>query len=583
MTSLRDQSSAKLERLVARARAEEARGINGGPAAAEVSRFLKASSDRFDRTLCEQNRAIKGRIEGVYRTWRHRLPGFFAAIRSTRSRWGKPTSASLGPAILFGSLAFLLVSSFVWSGVYHSPARWARQLAQPSKLEPYLFNQSKAQEIPNSIERAHSGVRRNPAQPKRRVAGRVVDEDGFGIQGARIEAFQSFRPVSLGEQLSELSRRHESLFDTTSQADGLFALQVPNLLPVVLRASAPGFAVVEAPLLHRGATTIRLGRGFRASLKILGSDGEALSGAELELLPATTSPSFGDLRVPGRTNAFGVMTCSNLSRGKWRVVLRRKGAGPVVWEDALCIPSKSQAVLRLPPSHVTISGSVRSEEGVGIPRARVIYIAWFEGGFTFFVSYTDESGSFLERDVVASDTRSLYVSRPGYVPTCLAAELDEVRRNSEEQAQSQCHIDVRLCSGLVLCGQLIDKESGQPIKGGRVRIFDGVGVFAVAGSTTTSDARGKFQISGLRHDEYALEIQARGYDCPQLPGVFKSTETWGSHFGPLFFSLDEASSSRCRVFELSRVKMATNLGVEPRKRPPLFYLGPDGGREKTAR
>jgi protocatechuate 3,4-dioxygenase beta subunit len=133
--------------------------------------------------------------------------------------------------------------------------------------------------------------------PALALAGRVVDERGAGVDGALLLAMRVDQPNSSPERANSDS---DGKFAFTSLASGAYDIS----------ASADGFAsttkkAVAVDLEHLDALEIALPRGVEVSVKVLGSDGQPVTGATGHLARAGDSQPVNGADV-GRafTNLF---------------------------------------------------------------------------------------------------------------------------------------------------------------------------------------------------------------------------------------------------------------------------------------
>lgn len=267
------------------------------------------------------------------------------------------------------STLFLAILCFAGSAV----ASEASQAAPGSAAEP-----SAAEEKQGSAEPA-------PAPEIRRViTGRVMDDTGNGVAGARVWLRSAAR------------NRHVA--ETETDATGRFDLDSLEAGRVVLRVKHPDFApyrhgwilepaMVLDPLTHEPETlSITLVEGAEIRGRLLGLESEENSPVFLFAARNNEAPIGGDW-IEGDRYRF-----RHVPVGRWQIVAK-KGQGAQLAKAHVEVSSQVQVVEQDLDFRqgVSFSGRVRHEQGLGQPA--VILLSQESGSLSHSIR-VDEQGYF---------------------------------------------------------------------------------------------------------------------------------------------------------------------------------------------
>ena len=251
------------------------------------------------------------------------------------------------------------------------PGRWRLDVETPWGVAT-----ARDLEVPGSGERLEVDLEvPGPA----RLAGRVADAAGRGVEGARVLAVTGRRIDSL-EQIASGAAADDPT--TTSGPSGAFALdEAPSRTDLVLLALAPPdggdgpprLGTAQVPRLEadevRSGIEIVLGAALSVSGRVLGSQGEVVSGATVEArgrpggLRVTLSRAVSD--PDGRFQVQGLPAGPALLRAEhpdWR--------GEWVEVDPAARPGEVE--LRLQPA-CAVAGLALDAQGFGVADLPIVF------------------------------------------------------------------------------------------------------------------------------------------------------------------------------------------------------------------
>jgi RNA polymerase sigma factor (sigma-70 family) len=276
-----------------------------------VSCYLDGRSrDEAAKQLGWTEGMVKGRLERGREALRRRLTrrgvslsaGLMAALASSRAEAVTPQlvdsvvrlltqpgdapalAAALAagvPTIMNPMRKWLVVTAILAIGLLGAGAWLA---AQPGPAEP-----PKKPEAEKPAEQLQT-----PAQV---VAGKIVDENGKPIAGARL--YRPIIPKELPRSFDELRIPQFA----TSDKDGTFRGELPKdegdlgrpiAIPILVAADGHGFNWIDTPKLEDPKQTVQLPKEHRISGRVIDTQGKPLAGLKVEVASAF-APEKGNL------------------------------------------------------------------------------------------------------------------------------------------------------------------------------------------------------------------------------------------------------------------------------------------------
>ena len=361
-----------------------------------------------------------------------------------------------------------------------------------------------------------------PSADARVVTGRVLSDDGAPVAGAEVVAW-----VAPAEDAGAYA--DSPVASGRTDEDGRYRLTGLPRRPLRLVARGAGHAPATASLPGAAiaAPTLRLAAGALLAGQVLRPDGRPASGAAVTLV--------GSALWPAETlsaDADGRFRRVDLPPGIY--MLRARLEGDATSRSGLRITPDRPAdlSLRLAPG-ARVGGTVRDERGEAVPGAELTLA---EGGLSPLPrrAQADDAGAFSLAGLLPG-RHTMEVRAPGHVPTRMPLTLD---------AGATERLTVELVRGATVAGRVLDAQ-GRPLEGARVRfagaeprlaappVPGSLGVTAVVpplplfgvveseswsgllgawhgGESTTSEADGRFELSGLTAGAGEVVAEAPG-------------------------------------------------------------------------
>lgn len=449
-------------------------------------------SPRAKRTLAGMGPASAGRVLGRVRTlaghWT--VPGVDVELRtrgpdgrarSLRTRTNADGRFELEAA---GHLERVLVPEGSWGA--GTSVELERALANGEECKVELF-------LP----------------PLRSIAGRVVDERGLAVPGARVELWT--------RSLSELDPFDPTPADrtTTSGPEGRFRLHAVGS-KFVLQAGAPGLAarsrisVETSDRTDVGALELVLARLHAGTVRVVDSDGRAVARATVHARPTWTRAVEDSSGIPvaslrassSSTDEHGEVEVDYCVGDVFLVTVEQGGV--LRWQEAWSPAGDLEITL---PRLAELSGLVVDARGGPVAGAEVRL-----AGRNRRAVRTDTEGRFHLRGLHTDEHARLLAHAPeagASVP--LALDL---------AAGASRSVQLALRSGATLRGTVVD-ATGAPVEGARLALQAPASAdenavvaprFEWAGGPGRARAGrdGRFALGPLPEGRYAVEVSAPG-------------------------------------------------------------------------
>jgi protocatechuate 3,4-dioxygenase beta subunit len=352
------------------------------------------------------------------------------------------------------------------------------------------------------------------------ISGQVVDESGQPLPGAELHT---------GSSRYDMDALHAVAGD-----EGRFVIRDVSRATRELHAEAAGFAPAERSLAIPE-------RGLLSPLRIELGHGLALAGIAVDVRGAPVQGLRVSVQreheyvegVQAETGVDGRFALANLPReGGLEVELYGKG---FVRRSVAADPA-SQRELRVVMTRAAgLAGRVvDAANGKPVTAFRVRLLPGeaqageaLLGGYE--ASWADEGRDFQDpegrwstqgEDLAPGLVAAIEIRAPGYAPARIAHALTSADPESSP-------IEVALGAGASLRGRVVEKRSGAPIVGARVRRLanrEARGSWepldADAREQTLTDTNGAFRFDGLAAGKLALTVDSAGF-APLLEGPFE--------------------------------------------------------------
>lgn len=340
--------------------------------------------------------------------------------------------------------------------------------------------------------------------PAVHVSGQVVDEAGRPVEGAKVETLTN--PADYRTARTEERR-------SWSGADGRFTLrQLPAGRVHKVMASKEGFAPASRLADSMAPVLLTLRHGTVAAGRVVDEHGRPVEGAELILHPAEEDPTPRPaLRFRAVSDARGSFRLANVSSGRFDLRAIRPGfteadvRGIVIPEGE---PRADLGEITLLPG-AAIEGIVVDERDRPVQGAEVELTPFgpdFDARFFFREPVrSGPDGRFRIADLPRGTRVGLKARHRDLAP----AEIAGVEAPTAEPVR------LRLVRPRSLEGRVKDRH-GEPVAGARLHFSEAAGSplgggWARQPAQATSDAEGRFVLSGLKPGTAYVTATATGY------------------------------------------------------------------------
>jgi hypothetical protein len=358
------------------------------------------------------------------------------------------------------------------------------------------------------------------------LGGRVVNEDGDPVAGAKVETWG---------YLGELKEPHElahMVTATTNERGEWRARSFRKMTFAYLYISHPDYVcdddshprphvnpnLAGNPPGNRPLEALRdlsdvqvLARGIELSGIVVDAKGKRVPGADVAWVDYGNSLMFGLVR-PVQTDADGRFQFPHLRPGKILVQARAKGCAPDVQTIDLQ-PGTEPIVIDLgPPS--SIAGIILDSRGLPIPGVDV-FVTWGRYRLMGGPWKTGLDGRF-RLDEAPSEVVDLRTSRIGY-----AGIMSDAARPGDE-------VKLTMKRNLTISGSIRDAITGQRIREANVELglpgsAPGQIVWRTNASVTAQDGEVNATLDAEAPREYRVRIGAKGYQTHESR-MFRSDE-----------------------------------------------------------
>ncbi len=401
---------------------------------------------------------------------------------------------------------------------------------------PYRIEAARDGYIASSIENVATSLTR-PGSANlalRRAAsltGKVVDEKGLAVVGARVSLAQEFN-------LRMVRRRGLAAAAAALLGGGILtgpdgAFRMRNIAPernLEVEASKTGFATARQPGITLKAgdaltgVSLILRKGLAARGRVVDSAGQPVAGAELRLAMREGGGARGaqfQMRVMGMdrqkpdavSGGDGSFVVAGLSPGQYAGVVSREGFArkSVPSLEVKAEGENVWAPIALTPG-VALAGQVRDSAGLAIPGAQILVIDPGGGGRPLDTS-SGPDGKFQVGGLTADHPLMLNVTADGYAAA---------QRNATPPAQD---LAIVLKSAATIRGRVEDAESKNPVTdftvgtraagGGRFVIQIG----SSGGDQPVHADDGSFELGSVAPGKWTVHVSASGYRPADVSGV----------------------------------------------------------------
>ncbi len=401
---------------------------------------------------------------------------------------------------------------------------------------PYLVEASRdgylASSLPNfatSVARqatANLALRRAAS-----LAGKIVDEKGLPVAGARVSVAQEFNLRAIRRRGIAAAAQAILGGGALSGADGTFRLR--NIAPernLEVEAVKSGFATARQPGITLKAgdaltgISLTLRKGLAARGRIVDAAGKPVAGAQIWLAFQEGGGARGaqiQMRLLGMerqkpdtvSGPDGAFAVGGLAAGRYAAVVSREGfARKNV--PALEVQARGENVwppIALAPG-VALAGLVRDSAGLAIAGAQILVLDPGGGGRTADVS-SGPDGRFVVDGLTSEHPLMLNVTAQGYATA---------QREATPPAQD---LAIVLKSAATIRGRVEDADAKTPVAdftvgtraggGGRMVIQIGNN----GGDHAVHAEDGTFELGNVAPGKWTVHVTASGYRAADVAGI----------------------------------------------------------------
>ncbi len=350
------------------------------------------------------------------------------------------------------------------------------------------------------------------------VKGRVLGDSRLAVADADVALTDppSGNGFSFMRASQEVDRDDPILASTTAGADGSFSLKLKEPGIFILRTSAKGWANhYKRDLVVGGATdvtvNVALTRGYPVVGYVLDATGRPTQAA-VTLYAAGWGMSAWPKEVQ-RVDGDGRFEF-RVEPGARRYTLSVVPDAGVNMSRNFQVPLNEDLILKLPGTGTVVGRVIDAMTGQPLAKADVL-LAIGSGRMPDFSKaiVTDEFGRFRVGGVGAGKLQSVSVRIEGYADMRAGAWMgtDPIVWQRLQQLSLSPDSEVSLgdfpmAKGKILFGMVTDKDSGDPVPGADVQLWD----FIMGNRSTRADESGMYRFVGVS-DRIALIVERDGY------------------------------------------------------------------------
>jgi protocatechuate 3,4-dioxygenase beta subunit len=391
--------------------------------------------------------------------------------------------------------------------------------------------------IARGISVGRPGVRapvRLSLQPGRRIAGRVVEDDGQAPAGAEVR----------GEAAA--SAPGEEPLPMLAHTDATGGFKLGPFLPGSYRLTTarPGYVLRRSPTVDLAAAgvapppvVLELLRGARVIGRVVDARGGPVAAAhvrcvasamddltvqlgplplaaEAAALPSGAGRALGSTRVALADKA-GRFVVEDLIPGRYRVEVAHAGSEPMRTDELVLAPGERRDLGTLAlRDGIPVEGRVVDEAGGPLEGARVLVGTGAAADPAGFYALTDAGGHF-----------SVAVPAGSYRLTASASGHGSARVPVEVQAgKAPAAVEIRLARAEAVLEGLVRDAGGRPLARARLLAWPrdppaGGGADASPIGSGSADVGGHFRLADLPAGELRLEVQHPDYPIIRFPAT----------------------------------------------------------------
>jgi protocatechuate 3,4-dioxygenase beta subunit len=330
------------------------------------------------------------------------------------------------------------------------------------------------------------------------IRGRVFGPRGEPLPGATVEALRAVerQGFDIMSAVQGMVEPEEVVARARTADDGAYELRLPAGGTHSLRATAKGFAQEgEAPRRYGSDTEgvdFHLTPGALLEGRVLDPQQSPVAGARILILDAMSVFGHRMPKAESVSGADGSFSLVAAPTQQSMLVVRAAGYATHM-QPNLRIPQENLVITL--EEGVTLRLQAVDGERPEIPAPRVNVVAAYKGGFAAGV--TDDEGRLVLQNLATrgggmGNQREMFLWGGGYVAQRVELRMEPVDGMVDAGI-------VKLEPGGTVRGRVLDKSTGDPIAGARVRTFGGLDAqLEFVGMTSAVSAKdGSFTLGGV--------------------------------------------------------------------------------------
>ena len=332
------------------------------------------------------------------------------------------------------------------------------------------------------------------------IRGHVLDPRGAAVAGATVEATRVGEGgvFDIASVVQAMMRPERVAANTQTGEDGAFELLVPAGETLALRAAAPGFAQeAEEPRVYASdveGLEFRLFEGLAVSGIVVNKSGDPIDGAHVMLINPMQVFQNKTPKAEAITGANGRFSLATTTVQSLLLAVRAAGYATSMQSDVK-VPAPNMRIAL--EAGITLRLRAVDADQPGAPAPGVSVALMYRGGFV--AGKTDEAGQLVLENLPIKGSRMW-----GNQQQAMLWGGGFVSQNHSlaalEPIDGLIDVgDIGLHRGGTVKGKVIDKTTGEPIAGVRLRSMGGLDrqLEFMGGATATSGADGRYELTGV--------------------------------------------------------------------------------------
>jgi protocatechuate 3,4-dioxygenase beta subunit len=396
------------------------------------------------------------------------------------------------------------------------------------------------------------------------IRGHVFDPHKVPLAGARVEAVHKARQdgFNLTSIVSAITTPEQIVARTATGADGAYELLVPTGGTYAVSASARGFAQeAEAARPYTADVSgldFYLFPGVQVAGKVIEASGEPIAGALIMLVDPMSAFGGTTPKVETVTAADGTFALVAMPSRNLLLAVRAIGYA-MHMESNLSLPALNLTIKL--EAGVSVRLKAVDADQPAMPAPNVSVAAMYRGGFA--AGTTDDRGELVLENLPTKGSR-MWGSQQQVILWGGGYVVRTVQIAAKEPIDGILEVgDVPMTKGGVVYGKVLDKATGDPVEGARLRSMGGLDPqIEIMGAVSTASAEdGSYELSGVPLKAHT---------------ILASHPDYASDMDPMALAQAMQGGGGAALFAEGRKKVEHNVELTPAETANGIVLAPDG-------